>query len=155
MFRSASNMGGFIFKLAFALILVAVFAVVITRLFQYTLIVEVTDCSLTSNTIANNGLTTITFTVKNNDENDPHDVKVEFSSHPLVMFMLGSQNLPKENDVWYYTETLNPTASHTQSINVGASLESGIAKLDYRITVNFYVDGKQSYDKNFDLTVQR
>jgi len=143
------------FKLAFAILLVVILSTATSMLFQTTPTVEVTDCSLTSNSISNNGLTTITFTLVSNDENDAYDIKVEFSSHPLVTFMLGSQNLLKENSVWYYTETLNPSASHTQSINVRASLEEGIAKLDYRITVNFFKNGEQFYNKNLDLTVQR
>ena len=143
------------FKLAFAVILVAIFSIVIAPMLRHVPTVEVTDCSLTSNTIANDGLTTITFSLVSNVKDGSHEIRVEFSSHPLVTFMLGSQNLPKEKNVWYYTETLNPSASHTQSINVRASLESGIAKLDYRITVNFYMDGVQFHNKNLDLTVQR
>jgi len=153
--RGLADYGNLIFTLAVALVFIAVLSLVANSLFRFTPTVEVTDCSLTSDTINNNGLTTITFTLKSNDKNDAHTIRVEFSSHPLVTFMLGSQLLPKENDIWYYTENLNPDASHTQSIKVSASLESGIAKLSYRITVNFYRDGNQFYDKNFDLTVKR
>jgi len=155
MSRGMSESGNFIFVLAFALILLFIFAVVLGPLLRQTPIVEVIDCSLTSDTVANEGLTSITFTMKSNDKDNAHEIRVEFTSHQLVEFMLGSQNLPRENDVWYYTETLNPSASHTQLINVRVSLESGIAKLAYRITANFYLDGRQFYNKNLDLTVQR
>lgn len=155
MARAMSSTGDLITRLAFVLIAVIILSMVVGPLFRSTPTVEVTDCSLTSDTITNNGLTTITFTLKSNDENNAHTIRVEFSSHPLVTFMLGSQLLPKEDDVWHYTENLNPSASHTQSIKVSASLESGIAELAYRITVNFYMDGGQFYDKNLDLTVKR
>jgi hypothetical protein len=93
--------------------------------------------------------------MKSNDKNETHGMRVEFSSHPLVVFKLGSEDLPRTNGVWYFTDTLGPTASHTQSVNVQAALESGIAKIDYRITINFLMDGTQIYSKNLDLTVQR
>lgn len=153
--KAMSSSGDMIFKLAFALIAIAILSIALGPLLRQTPVVEVTDCSLTSDTIVNNGFTSISFTLKSNDKDNAHTVRVEFSSHPLVVFVLGSQNLPKANDVWYYTETLNPSSSHTQPIGVRASLESGIAKLAYRITVIFYLDDQQFYDKNFDLTVQK
>jgi hypothetical protein len=155
MSRGMSSPGNFIFMLAFALILVFALSVILGPLLRRTPTIEVTECSLTSDTISNNGLTSVTFTIKSNDKSNPHNIRVEFVSHQLVTFMLGSQTLPKQEDVWYYEETLNPTASHTQLINIRASLESGIGKLAYRITINFQSDGQQFYNKNLDLTVQR
>jgi len=156
MFRGIrSSSGNFITVLAFAIILVTIFSVFVFPLLRQVPTVEVTDCSLTSDTITNNGLTAITFTMKSNDKNETHAMRVEFSSHPLVIFKLGSEDLPTNNGVWYFTDTLGPTASHTQSVNVQAALESGIAKIDYRITINFLMDGTQIYSKNLDLTVQR
>lgn len=150
-----SSTGNFISKLAFVLIVVIILSIIVGPWLRSTPIVEVTDCSLTSDTITNNGLTTITITLKNNDENNAHTIRVEFSSHPLVSFMLGSQLLSKEDDVWYYTENLNPSASHTQSIKVKATLETGIAEISYRITINFSKNGEHFDDKKFDLRVRR
>ncbi len=155
MSRGSSSTGGFMMTLAFALIVVAILAIVLSPFLHRTPTVEVTACSLTSDTITHNGVTTVTFTLENNDDTNAHSVRITFSSHMLVTFMLGSEPLPRENDVWYHTENLNPSASHTQSIRVKALLEEGIAKLDYRITVNFHLKGRQFHSKNFDLTVTR
>jgi len=117
-------------------------------------LVEVTDCSLTSRNVNSGGQTSIRITLKSNDNENAHLIRVEFSSHQLVKFLLGSGELPQKEGIWYYEETLNPKASHTQLINVRPTLESGISKLTYRITVVFYRDDEQFYNKNLDLTVQ-
>lgn len=154
MYRSlSSNRGNFIFILALALVLVVATSFVFDRL-RPTPTVEVTDCYLTSDTIPKDGFTSITFTLKSNDDQESRHIRVEFSSHYLVTFMLGTKYLERENGLWYYEEDLNPSASHTQSINVRASLESGIAEITYGITINFYMDGQQFYDKKLDLKVQ-
>jgi len=150
-----SDTGQNILKLAVLLVIIFVFVVYVPPLFQSQPIVEVTECELASETIGNGGVTSISFTLKSNDQNSAHSIVVDFSSHELVVFKLGSQALPKSGSVWKYTETLNPDASHTQSINVWGSLENGIAKLAYRIDLVFYVDGKEFDRKAFDLTVQR
>jgi hypothetical protein len=150
-----SSSGNFISMLAVAIILVTVFSVFLLPLLRQVPIVEITDCSLASDTITNSGLTAITFTMKSNDKNETHAMRVEFTSHPLVSFKLGSDNLPTSGGVWYFTDILTPAASHTQLINVQATLETGIAKIVYRITVNFLMDGTQIYSKSLDLTVQR
>jgi len=152
---SSSYFGNLVRMLALALTLVIIFSIVSTRLFvKPPPAVEVTDCSLTSETVNSGGQTSLTFTLKSNDDKNAHLVKVEFSSHYLVNFFLGSEKLPKEDDVWYYEEMLNPLATHTQLINIRPTLESGISKLTYRITVVFYIEGKQFFNKNLDLTVQ-
>ena len=105
--------------------------------------------------MSNNGQTTLSFDLKNNDPDNSHVIAVQFSSHERVSFILGSQYLPEQNNIWQYTDTLNPSAKHSQSINVKASLENGIAKLSYRIDVTFFMDGKQLETKALDLNVAR
>ena len=134
---------------------VVVFSVASNILLNPPLPVEVTDCSLTSDSVNTGGQTSITFTLKSNDDNNQHLIRVEFSSYYLVDFLLGSSELPRQNGIWYYEETLNPKETHTQLINVRPTLESGIAELKYRITVVFYMDGVEFYNKNLDLTVKR
>lgn len=155
MVSGLADNGSSIIKLGAIVIAMVVFFVYVPSLFHVTPTVEVTDCALSSDTISNNGMTSISFTLKSNDANNAHAIRVEFSSHELVSFFLGSQPLPQQNDVWAYTESLNPAATHSQSINVKASLENGIAKLDYQIDIVFYVDGQKIQSKGFDLTVKR
>jgi hypothetical protein len=155
MARGMADSGNAILKIAVLLVIVFVFVFYVPQLFQTTPTVEVKQCSLASDTIGINEQATLTFTLQSNDNENVHSVMVKFSSHEMVVFMLGSQSLPKQDGSWIYTETLNPSASSTQPINVRANLESGIAKLDYRIDVTFYVDGEQFDSKKLDLTVQR
>jgi hypothetical protein len=155
MARGMSNGGNAILKMAVLVVIVFVFAFYVPQLFRITPTVEVKECSLASDTIGINEQTALTFTLQSNDDENAHSVMVKFSSHEMVVFMLGSQSLPKQDSSCIYTETLNPSASSTQPINVRANLESGIAKLDYRIDVTFYVDGEQFDSKKLDLTVQR
>jgi hypothetical protein len=147
--------GSSIIKLAIILVVAIVIVWYVPSLFHVTPVVEVSNCGLSSDTITNNGQTTLSFTLKSNDADNIHTVRVEFSSHELVSFMLGSQPLPNQNNLWIYTENLNPSATHSQSIIVKGALENGIAKLDYRIDVTFYVDGKEIETKSLDLTVKR
>jgi hypothetical protein len=140
--------------LAVLFLAIYVFAIYVPPLFQTIPIVEISNCTLAANTISNNGLTAVTFALKNNDKANPHAIIVQFSSYSLVYFMLGSQNLPVQNGVYQFAENLNPSATTTQQINVRASLKSGIAKIDYSISVVFLVDGKQVESKNLTLTVQ-
>jgi hypothetical protein len=147
--------GSSILKLGIILVAMVVVFLYVPSLFHVTPTVDVTNCALSSNTVSNNGVTALSFTLKSNDANNAHVVKVEISSHELVSFSLGSQALQKNENVWTYTETLNPSATHTQSINVKASLENGIAKLDHQIDLTFYIDGQKIQTKSLDLTVKR
>jgi hypothetical protein len=139
--------------LAFAL----VFIIIITTLSNMlipTSIVQVTDCSLTSSTVNSGGQTSITITLKSNDDKNSYLIRIEFTSYYLVKFLLGSNELPRNDGVWCYEETLNPKATHTQLILVRPTLESGISETKYRISVVFFINGTQFDNKNLDLTVR-
>lgn len=123
-------------------------------LFNPPSIVEVTDCTLTSDIVNSGEQTSITITLKSNDEENARLIRIEFSSHSLVGFLLGSEDLLRKDGIWYYEETLNPKATHTQFINVRPTLEHGISEIEYRITAIFFMDDEQFYNKNLDLTVQ-
>ena len=141
--------------LAFVLVFVIILSVASNMIINPPPLVKVDECSLTSNTVNSGGQTSIKFTLKSNDDKSAHPISIEFSSHELVRFLVGSEELPKVGNIWYYEETLNAKATHTQLINVRPTLESGISELKYRITIIFYRDGKEFYDKNLDLTVKR
>ncbi len=117
--------------------------------------IEVTECSLSPEKIKINNPVTLTIKIKNNDDEQAHSFKVEFESHSLVTFFLGGQQLPKENGIWYFTDTLNPSAELTQPMIVKADLEPGIAQLSYSITVKFYINDDQFDTKELKLTVER
>lgn len=141
--------------LAAILVAIFVFAFYVPPLFQKTPIVEISNVALSAGTIPSNGVTQITFTLKSNDKQNTHSIVVQFSSYSLVIFMMGSQTLPLQNGTYYVDENLNPSATITDHVNVQASLENGIAKIDYSINVVFLVDGQQTTSDNLTLTVQR
>ena len=123
-------------------------------LFNPPLIVEVTDCTLTSDIVNSGEQTSITITLKSNDEESAHLIRIEFTSHDLVRFLLGSVDLPRKDGIYYYEETLNSKATHTQFINIRPTLAHGISEIEYRISAIFFTDDEQFYSKNLDLTVQ-
>lgn len=140
--------------LVFALILVFVLSTISNMLLNPPPVVEVTKCELTSDTVNSGEQTSISITMKSNDNENAHLIRIEFSSHHLVRFLLGAGELPRDGNLWYYQETLNPRADHTQLINVRPTLEPGISKLSYRISIVFLIDNEQFHSKNLDLTVQ-
>lgn len=141
---------------------IAVIAVVIIAFLMFTIFfrpppptIEVTEFSINPDTVKVNNPAILTIRIKNNDEEQSHSFKVEFESHSLVTFYLGGQQLPKENNVWYFNDMLNPSAELTQPIIVKANLEAGIKRLAYSISVSFYFNGKQFEKKELELTVER
>jgi hypothetical protein len=143
--------------LAVGLLAIFIFTLYIwTHVFWSTLpsTLEVSSCTLTKNTISNNGLTSITFVLRNKDNQSSHVITVQFSSAPFVNFMLGSQWLPAERGVKLLTISLNPSETTNQQINVQAYLENGIDKINYSISVVFLVDGWKVESRSFTVTVQ-
>jgi len=139
---------------AIAIAFVIIFSIVSNMFINPPQPVEVTDCSLTSDTVKSGKQTSIKFTLKSNDDSDSQLIRIEFSSHELVRFHLGSVELQKEGSIWHYTLTLNPKATLTEEINVNPTLERGISELKYRISIVFYRNGEVFYEKNLDLLVE-
>jgi len=150
-----SDNGRPILALAFLLVVIFVCAIYIPPLFKPPVpTMEVTSCALASSTMQNNGITSISFSVKNNDANNAHNLTVQFSSYQTVSFMLGSQPLSQQNGQWVYTDALYPSSQLTQSINVQPSLAYGVNSLTYNVYVTFYMDGNQFCSKTLVLNVK-
>jgi len=145
-----------IFTVALGLIIIIALSLAFKNLFTPpppTL--QVTVATLDPNTININQAAILSFTIKSNDKSESHFLRIEFESHVLVTFFIGDQNLPYESGKWYFTQSINPSATITQPFVVKAGLESGIAELKYLISVDFYLDGNQFDSKTFTLTVKR
>jgi hypothetical protein len=117
-------------------------------------ILEVKEYSLNPNTINAGGSTTLSFTVKNNDQQKNHFLRVNFNASPMVTFWQGSQILPTENDLQYFTRTLNPSDLITTYITVKASLPPQTSTVTYSVVLNFYVDGSQFDSRQINLKVE-
>ncbi len=150
----SSNSGNFIRIIVIAIAIVIVFAIFSRMFGNPPPLVEVKECSLTSDTIVSGMQTSIAITLQSNDAQNAHSIKIEFSSHYLVSFLIGSRELEKTDTIWHTEETLESKATHTTVINVLPTLESGVSKITYRISVVIYRDGEQFFSKNLDLVVQ-
>ena len=146
--------GGLLLIAVFSIAFVIFFSVISNQKPNLPNAVEVPQCSLASKSITSGNQTSIIVTVKSNDEEHSHNIRIEFKSHELVSFFQGSQILPKKGGTWYYEYTIPSSTTHTEEINVVATLESGISEYTYRISVAVFSDGKQFYDVNLDLSVK-
>ncbi len=141
--------------LIFAILIVTVAAVSLS-LFTNTPTpeVQVTECSLSSESIKAGQINPLSISLKSNDVQNSHSIQIQFSSNALVSFLVGSSELAKNSNFWYYTESLDSKAKITNQMNVVSSLEAGVSQITYRVTVTVYSDGNQIFTKNLDLTVQ-
>jgi hypothetical protein len=141
-------------SLAMGIILIVMLALLFNSLFRpQPPVLELTNFSLDPTSIKAGQTTTLTFTIKSNDKDANHFLRVEFESHTLVVFLLGNNLLPDDNGKYFFTKTFNPGETTTQPITVKAALESGYSEAKYGITVNFFVDGNQFESKKVELTV--
>jgi hypothetical protein len=142
------------FALAIGVVLIVAFSMSLRSLFSPpppTL--EVTNFTLDPTTVNVGSLSMLTISIKSNDADSSHFLRIDFTSYVLVTFLLGNQTLPIEEGVYYFTTTINPSGQITQPFGVRATLESGIAQLVYSIKVDFYIDGTQFDSRTVDLTV--
>lgn len=146
--------GGLILIAALSIAFVLFFSFFYNELLTPSTAIEVPECYLESKSITSGNRTSIIVTVKNNDEEDSHLIRIEFKSHELVNFFQGSRILPKKDGTGYYEYTIPSSAILTEEIYVIPTLESGISELTYRISVAVFDDGKQTYDINLDLSVK-
>lgn len=140
--------------LVLAVVIVVVFSIVSQMLTNAPPQVQVKDCFLASDTVQAGGQTSISINLQSNDAQNAHPIRTELSSHYLVRFSIGLQELQKNGTIWYYQETLESKAEHKNVINVRPTLDSGISKITYRINVVVYMDNAQIFTKNLDLVVQ-
>ncbi|MCJ7719256.1 hypothetical protein MUO69_04935 [Candidatus Bathyarchaeota archaeon] len=150
----SSNSGNFMRMLVLAVLIVVAF-LLFSRMFSSPPPnVQVNDCSLSSDAVQSGGQTSISVALQSNDASNAHLIRTEISSHYLVMFLIGSQELQKNGTIWYYEQTLESKGAHTNVINVRPTLESGVSRITYRINIVIYMDGQQIFSKNLDLVVQ-
>lgn len=150
----SSNSGNFMKMLVVAVLIVVAFSLFSRMFSSPPPKVQVNECSLASDTVQSGGQTSISVTLQSNDASNAHSIRTEISSHYLVRFSIGSQELQKNGTIWYYETTLESKAAHTNVINVRPTLESGVSRITYRINIVIYTDGEQIFSKNLDLVVQ-
>jgi hypothetical protein len=157
--NGSKNSSMSIFKIGIIALIGIIAVGIVMSSFDSTSTIEVTQCSLSSNSIANKGTTTITCATENNDKNSNHQITIQFSIQPIASlnFSMGStSNLIHPNStLWQYTYTLTPLGTASQTITVQGFLQSGIKNQTPTIKVIFLMDGKQFDVRTLSLTISQ
>jgi hypothetical protein len=142
-------------SLAAGLVLIVILMFFMNSLFRPTPpVLEIKEFSLDPTNVKAGETAALTINIQSNDGEAGHFLRVEFESHTLVVFFLGSEQLPQDNGKWYFTTTVNPSGTIIQPIGIKAALASGVAEIKYGITVNFFTDGNQFDSRKVELTVR-
>lgn len=149
------NSQSFISTLVAAIVIVAMIAIFSSIFLQSPPPkVQVNGCSLSSGSVSVGQIDPLSISLQSNDAQNSHSIQIEFSSNSRVSFLVGSTALAKNGNVWFYSENLDSKEKITNQVNVVSSLEEGVAKITYQVTVTVFSDGQQIFTKNLDLTVQ-
>lgn len=120
--------------------------------------IEISNFSIKPSFIKEGKRASITVGVRNLDMKT-HEIKLIFKVSPRVLIFKGAeQPLPKENSFYTYTFTLDAADPEEERIfTVTATLEEGISRADYPLSLSVLVDGKELRKtwKDLSLTVQR
>jgi hypothetical protein len=120
---------------------------VLWRNSQGTPTLEVSNVSLNPNEIKIKDSATFSFTIKNNDAEKPHSVKVVFNTTSPVTF---SQNnvslLVGNNGLQYLPITLQSSQQSTYPLKVTGTLTGGASTSTYSIRIEFYDENSTRFD---------
>jgi hypothetical protein len=131
---------------AVVLVVVIIVAVVVAMNMRGTPILEVSNVSLNPTTININSNATLSFTIKNNDASNQHDITVRFNV-TSVTFYLGSLSLYRDiYGVQYYDIQLQSLQESTYRFGVTGTLTGGASMSTYSIRLNFYDENGTKFD---------
>lgn len=155
---SRSNVG--IGAIAKVIIIVVIVALVVLAIWGFTTqipptpMIEVSGVSLNPDTIKQNGFSTLSFTIKNNDASSLHQVYVEFNT-TSVTFNINNGNLTYDfSFLQYYPITLQSSQQSTYSFKTFGALTGGAKTSTYSIPFYFYYQNGTKFDtETVSLTV--
>jgi cytochrome c oxidase subunit IV len=131
---------------AVILIVVIIFGVVVVMNMRGTPILDVSNVSLNPTTININSNATLSFTIKNNDESNQHDITVRFNV-TSVTFYINSLSLYRDYyGVQYYNIQLQSLQESTYRFGVTGTLTGGASTSTYSIRLNFYDENGTKFD---------
>jgi hypothetical protein len=117
---------------------------------------DVSNVSLNPNNIRIDGSATLGFSIKNNDETNPHNVTVVFNV-TSVTFYLNNKSLDvNDRGFQYFLMTLQSSEQSTFSFKVTGTLTGGALSSTYAIRLDFYDENSTRFDtETQSLTVNQ
>lgn len=160
--HSQSNSG--IRRVALIIIVIIILAILLSALIAFafwtgrqfrTPTITVSGVSLNPHTIKQHQSSTLSFTIKNNDETRSHQVQVEFNATASTLFSINNASLPfGNNGLQYYNMTLQSSQQSTYSFKVLGTLTGGATTSTYSIPFSFYYQNGTRFDtERVSLTV--
>jgi hypothetical protein len=108
---------------------------------------EVSAVSLNPNEIKVKDSATFSFTIKNNDAEKPHSVKVVFNTTSPVTFYQNNVSLLVGNNGFQYLPiTLQSSQQSTYPLKVTGTLTGGASTSTYTIRIEFYDENSTRFD---------
>jgi hypothetical protein len=108
---------------------------------------EVSAVSLSPNEIKVKDSATLSFTIKNNDAEKPHSVKVVFNTTSPVTFYQNNVSLLVGNNGFQYLPiTLQSSQQSTYPLKVTGTLTGGASTSTYTIRIEFYDENSARFD---------
>ena len=108
---------------------------------------EVSAVSLNPNEIKVKDSAAFSFTIKNNDAEKPHSVKVVFNTTSPVTFYQNNVSLLKgDNGFQYLPITLQSSQQSTYPLKVTGTLTGGASTSTYSIRIDFYDENSTNFD---------
>jgi hypothetical protein len=108
---------------------------------------EVSAVSLNPNEIKVKDSATFSFTIKNNDAEKPHSVKVVFNTTSPVTFYQNNVSLLVGNNGFQYLPiTLQSSQQSTYPLKVTGTLTGGASTSTYTIHIEFYDENSTRFD---------
>jgi hypothetical protein len=124
-----------------------IIGVVLWRNSQGTPTLEVSNVSLNPNEISVKDSATFSFTIKNNDAEKPHSVKVVFNTtSPLVFYQNNVSLLVGVYGFQYLPITLQSSQQSTYPLKVTGNLIGGASTSTYSIRIEFYDENSTKFD---------
>lgn len=107
-------------------------------------ILEVTAHSINPNEMKVGSFADLGFTIKNNDEVKPHQVKVVFNT-TSVTFYLGNTTLSRDNGLQYFPTMLQPSQKSSFILRVTGTLPTGATTSTYSIPYDFFDENSTKF----------
>jgi hypothetical protein len=142
-----NNRGKWIAAIVVTIIIGIIIGALLWKNSQVTPTLEVSNVSLNSNEIKVNDSSTFSFSIKNNDAEKPHSVKVVFNTtSPVIFYQNNVRLLVGDNGFQYLPITLQSSQQSTYPLKVTGTLIGGASTSTYSIRIEFYDENSTKFD---------
>jgi hypothetical protein len=145
--RSSSGTSQFVVAVIVIILIMFGFTVYIIYRSSQVPLLEVSDVSLNPNTINQNGNATLSFTIKNNDAVNSHNITVTFNVTGVTFYDKNRNSLYNDSDgIQYYRIQLPSFQKSTYDFGVKGNLSGGATESTYSINLNFFDENDTRFD---------